>query len=351
MTVAAQPGAVLGKFPAPDDVYGLAVVGNSVWGATFLDTPPLLYEFDIKTGKVLSTIQHAYTYPFGLGYDSARNEFVMTSASHGTVVRVNSSGTITTIFKVPTSATTGVAYDANRDAYWAADWSANLLYLMDAANGSTLQPAFDLKSSGCTRASDVGFSAINDLIVIIGRDNETAYLYRAGNPPVFRQAVNLKPLAISGGAKGAAIDPRTQTLYTDGTSTPYEILRIDIGLPRVDAADTVRVGQALTISWTATDSPSFYYQAGAAFGEGKGIRFGKRYFPLVLDTLFSLSINTPSIFNRFGGLLDTGGTAIGSVNVPPIPALAGVKFSLAFVTASAQGIKDISGAWRVEIQK
>jgi hypothetical protein len=348
---AAQPGALLGKFAAPNDVYGLAVVGNSLWGATFLDSPPLLYEFDFKTGKVLSSLQHGYTFPFGLGFDSIRNEFVLTSASQGTVARVNKSGTVTTVFPVPTSGSVGVAHDANRDAYWVADWSADRLYLMDAKNGSTLQAPFDLKPSGCTRASDVAFSAENDLVIVVDRDSEAAYLFRAGDPPVLRRVVSLKPLAIRSGAKGAAIEPRTQTFFTDGTSTPFEIYRVDLGLPRVAAADTVKVGQTLPIGWTATASPSLSYQAAAAFSEGRAIRFGMRYVPLLPDDLFWLSLGTPTIFNRFAGLLDPNGTAIGSVNVPSIPALAGIKFSIAFVTASPQGIQDISGAWPVTIQK
>jgi hypothetical protein len=140
-----QMGAVLNKFPAPDDVYGLAVAGDSLWGATFLDSPPMLYEFDKKTGAVLSSLQQAYTYPFGMGWDSRRNQFVLTSASHGTVARVDSSGLITASFAVPTSGSVGVAHDWARDGYWVADWSADKLYLMDAVSGSTLQPAFDLK--------------------------------------------------------------------------------------------------------------------------------------------------------------------------------------------------------------
>lgn len=351
-TAIAQTGSVLNRYTAPNDVYGLTVAGSSVWGATFLDSPPVLYEFDIKTGNVLSSFTHAYTFPYGLGWDAQRNQFVLTSASHGTVARVDNTGAVTASFNVPTPRSIGVAHDAARDVYWVADWSADLLYQMDATSGSTLQTPFNLAPSGCTRAADVGFSAENDLIVIIGRDNETAYLYDAGNPPIFRRSVDLNPLNIRSGAKGCAIAPRRQTLYTDQTSTPLELLEIDLGLPRVEAADTVPVGRTLAITWTAGADAGLVYQAAASFTEGAGVRLGSRYVPLAVDPLFFLSLTTPALFGNFQGQLDGNGTATGFVQVPSIPMLSGQVFYLAFVTVDGnapQGVKNVSGAWKVDI--
>ncbi|MBN2489879.1 MAG: hypothetical protein JXQ29_03405 [Planctomycetes bacterium] len=354
LPAAGQIGTVLKKFPSPDDVYGLTVVGDSVWGATFLDTPPILYEFDKKTGAVLSSLTHAYTYPFGLGWDSRRMQFVLTSASHGTVVRVDRTGQVTASLKVPTSASVGVAYDWARDGYWVTDWSAKLLYLMDAVSGATLQPPFDLKGPGATRASDVGFSSENDIVVVVDRDTEAAFLFDAGSPPTLRNIVSLKAAAIPLGAKGAAIDPRRQTLYTDQTSTPYTVLEIDIGLPRVEASDTVAVGKTLAIAWTATASPGRVYQAGASLAEGMGFVLGSRYLPIRLDQLFWLSLANPVLFSKFSGVLDPGGTAAGGVTIPAVPMLAGIDFYLAFVTvwpAAPSGIEAFSGAWKVSITK
>ena len=69
---------------------------------------------------------------------------------------------------------------------------------------------------------------------------------------------------------------------------------------------------------------------------------------------FFLSLAVPSVFNNFNGILDTTGTAVGSVNVPSAPVLAGIFFSVAFVTANPsapKGIQDISGPWKITITK
>ena len=348
--VDAAPGTLLKRYSLPVKFVGMTMIGDDLWAVSGSS----LYEFDLTSGLILNTVTHGYASPYGLGYDTRRKEFVLTAAGAGTVGRVDMTGKVTTIFPSPTNRPIGVAYDPNRDAYWVADWSNNVLHLMDATAGTTIQPSFSLTPSGCTRSADVGYSPFNDLLVIIGLDKNQAFLYTAGNPPVFRQAVTFS-VSIPGGARGAHFHPRTQTLLTDSFSTPYEAYIFDLGLPRVDAASTVAVGSALKITWTAGSSPSLFYQAGASFTEWAiGMPFGTRYFPMALDDLFFLSLAVPSIFNNFNGILDPSGTAVGSVNVPNAPVLAGIFFSVAFVTASPtapKGIQDISGPWKITITK
>ena len=129
----------------------------------------------------------------------------------------------------------------------------------------------------------------------------------------------------------------------------------DAGFPRVDAGNKVQFGQALQINWKAGSSPSKFYKAAAAMTERTaGLRFLNRYFPLALDPLFFASLQLPSVFRNFEGILDTNGTAAGAVIVPNVPALAGFSFSIAWVTVDAgapQGIQAISGPWKVDITK
>ena len=61
-----------------------------------------------------------------------------------------------------------------------------------------------------------------------------------------------------------------------------------------------------------------------------------------------------ALFINFGGVLDSSGTAAGAVVVPSSPALAGISFSIGFVTVSPSaplGIQHISGPWKVAITK
>ncbi len=343
----AQPGTQIRTFPSPSAVNGLAFANDSLWGATFLATPPLLYEFDRKTGAVLTTVQSSYTFPFGMGFDSKRNQLVVTSASHGTVARLDASGQVTTSFATPTGLPVGVAYDAKRDAYWVADWSADQLHAMDATSGAVLRSPFDLTSISATRVADLGFSDENDLVVLVDRDRNAAFLLTAADPPTLRGQFPLA--AMTSNARGCAIDPRTQTLYTnDGGSAVFEV---DLGLPRVGSADQVSVGTTLSINWIATGSPNRAYAAAASFLEGR-LPLGSRQFPLRLDPLFTLSQQLPALFPGFVGTLDSAGTASGAVVVPAVPTLAGIPFYVAFVTLAPQsplGIGDISGAAKISI--
>jgi len=119
--------------------------------------------------------------------------------------------------------------------------------------------------------------------------------------------------------------------------------------------DTVKFGTTLKIDWIAANSPGKFYKGAAALTERvAGITFLNRHYPLAADTLFFLSLAAPSVFSGFEGTLDASGTAIGAVHVPNVPPLAGIPFSLAFVTVDASapfGIEAISGAWQVMIAK
>ncbi len=345
ISVDGPAGTSLTSIATPVRVVGTAPVNGNVAGL-YTSSPSVIYEYT-PSGTLVSSLQHNYASPYGMGYDSRRNEYVLCSASSGDVARVDLTGNVTTVFPAPSTRPIGVAYDPNRDAYWVPDWSANLLHLMDASTGNTLQPSFSLSASGCTRSADVGYSWINDILAIVGRDKNQMFLYRAGNPPTFVGAFSFST-TIS--ARGSAIPYRAQTTW----SSHYSGSRLedfDMGLPRVVAASTVQVGTALPIQWVAGSSANLPYQAAASFLEG-GIPVGTRYVPLSLDSLFTLSLAAPSVFQGMSGVLDGSGNATGQVNVPAIPVLAGIPFSLAFVTidgSAPQGIRAISGPAKTQI--
>ena len=115
----------------------------------------------------------------------------------------------------------------------------------------------------------------------------------------------------------------------------------------------MKYGTALTINWKAGSSPGKVYVGVASLTERvRGIIFLNRYFPVAADWLFFLSLANPAMFQKFSGSLDLNGTAIGAVAVPNAAALAGLKFSIAWVTVDAGapfGVEAISGPWQAEI--
>lgn len=345
ISVDGPAGTSLSTITTPVRVVGTAPVNDNIAGI-YTSSPSVIYEYT-PSGTLVTSIQHSYTSPYGLGFDRKRNQYALVSASSDDIARVDLAGNVTTVFPAPTSAPIGIAYDSIRDAYWVPDWSANVLHLMDATTGLTIQPSFSLAASGCTRSADAGYSWINDMIAIVGRDQNQMFLYRAGNPPTFVTAFSF---STSISARGSAIPYRTQTTWSSHFSgTRME--EYDMGLPRVVAASTVKVGTPLAVQWVAGASPNMPYQAAAAFVEGT-IPIGTRFIPLAPDALFFLSLTQPALFQGMAGTLDGSGNANGQVNVPAIPAIAGVPFSLAFVTidgSAPQGIGAISGPTRTQI--
>lgn len=338
-------GQVLSTIAAPVQLIGTAEVNGDIAGVT-ISTPSAIYTFT-PSGTPVSTLSHGFNGPYGLGFDTRRREYVMTAAGPGTIGRVDLTGAVTTVFPAPSTRPIGCAYDVSRDAYWVSDWSANLLHLIDASTGVTIQPSFSLSPSGCTRSADVGYSVVNDMIAINGRNTNRMYLFRAGNPPTL---VGSFQASSSSPTHGAAIPLREQTIWS-GVYQGTRIEQIDSGLPRVVSAPTVSVGTSLAIQWTAGGSAGEPYLAAASFGE-TGVPIGNRFILLTIDSLFTLSINQPAIFAGMAGTLDGSGNANGAVNVPNIAQLSGIPFSLAFITldvSAPQQVEAISGPKKVLI--
>jgi hypothetical protein len=349
-------GAVLTSFQAPPigKVAGIAMVGDFVHVISYpnvLSGRQVIYEMDPNTGAVKSSIAVAgITSYYGLGYDTRRNEFVITSSS-ALIARVGLNGTVTTVWPAASSRPIGAAYDPNRDAYWVPDHTTNYMYLVDARDGSLLR-SFDVGSQGLTRLAGCGYSEENDLIYTNGRDqNKGGFIDATSGRLLFT-------VAHPGGSnvgQGAAVYRRWQAPISGNwnNGTNQTLYSYEMGLPRVECSATVKFGTALQIKWVATRDAGRIYAAAAAFGES-GLPLGNRLFPLSLDDLFFLSIQTPVLFNNFSGVLDTNGEALGAVLVPNVPLLAGIPFSLAFVTVDPNAtltLAALSGPRKVVISK
>lgn len=345
------PGTKLLDLKPGPRLYGLTAVGDAFYGVV----RPDILEFD-RQGNVKATISLSGGptgfSPFGLGFDSRRNSFVLADASLKAIVRADLSGKVTTFASYAPNRCVGVAYDSNRDGYWLTMLSPYQLLLYDASNLTTVLKTIDLVAVGATRAAGAAYDPINDVVYTNSRDKKAGYAFSAATGAL----LNSWPLVYQGSnnGQGAVWWDRWHSVVVSDYET-FNVTFIETGYPRTKAADRVQVGTALTITWIAANSPSKVYKAAASLTERVArIRFGMRYFPLDLDNLFALSIQAPTIFSRFEGLLDTAGTAAGAVIVPKVPALHGFQFSIAWVTvdlAAPYGIDAISGPWQVLVIK
>ena len=77
------------------------------------------------------------------------------------------------------------------------------------------------------------------------------------------------------------------------------------------------------------------------------VQVGRRYIPLVADSLFYLAVLNvlPSTFVNFQGVLNATGAGQAKVVIPNIPALVGVKVDSCFVTFDGGGLRAISNPW------
>jgi hypothetical protein len=350
------PGTKLKEFNLPTPrMHGLTTIGDRFYGCyQTSSTQTDIYELDPNTGGIKATIAlSGYAtggWPYGLGYDLRRNEFVLSDTGGNTrgIYRADITGRITTYVQTPGEGNVGAAYDPHRDGYWICAWNLNTLKLYDAKNLPAVLMTIDLAAVSCTSSAGVAFSAINDVVYVNSRGTGKGFVFDAGTGKLL--------LSYSGVSSGYG------SMWLDRWQCPVvveeglkKITFKDAGYPRVDATNRVQVGKTLAINWKAGSSPSKYYKGAAALAERMaGIRFGNRYLPLQLDGLFFASIQLPTVFRNFEGVLDTSGMATGAVNVPNVPALAGFPFSIAWVTVDAgapYGIQAISGPWKVGITK
>jgi hypothetical protein len=345
------PGTMLLEFKLGPRIYGVTVVGEVFYAVA----RPNILEFDrqgnVKATITLSGAPSGFS-PFGLGFDTRRNSFVLCDSTAEAIVLADLSGKVSTFASYAPNRAVGVAYDPSRDGYWLTMLSPYQLLLFDARNLPSVLKTIDLVAVGATRAAGAAYDPINDVVYTNSRDKGAGYAFSAATGmllyswPLVHRGLN--------NGQGAAWWDRWQSTVTADYET-LDITFTETGYPRVKAADRVSIGTSLPIGWTAANSPSKFYKAGASLTERvAGLRFGNRYFPMLLDPFFFLSIQVPAVFAGFEGILDPSGTAAGAVNVPNVAALIGLQFSIAWVTADSAapyGIEAVSGPWQVVVTK
>jgi len=119
------------------------------------------------------------------------------------------------------------------------------------------------------------------------------------------------------------------------------------------ATGTTRPGGAVDFTVKSTADAGLVYQLGTSLGPGP-IPIDTRKLGLSPDALLVVSVGgtLPLIFVSYGGRLDATGSAKAKLNIPPIPALVGLRPHSAFLTLKAgapSGVANISNTFTFSI--
>ena len=151
--------------------------------------------------------------------------------------------------------------------------------------------------------------------------------------------------------KGTGAYNSTTATYVWTTSLPKT--RFTIETISIIASGKPNPGGMVTLDLSAPSDGGLPYQIGSSLGTGP-IPIDTRQLDLSPDAIFMVSVNgfLPTVFKDYAGLLDAAGKGKGTINIPNIPALVGIKLHSAFVTIDASApsnIKSISPTETVAI--
>ena len=124
---------------------------------------------------------------------------------------------------------------------------------------------------------------------------------------------------------------RSGTDTIAGLKTRFTVEKISI-----IASGKHNPGGTVTLDLSAPSDGGLSYQIGSSLGTGP-IPIDSRQLGLSSDAILMASVNgwLPTIFKDYAGVLDAAGKGKGTLNIPNIPALIGIKIHSAFVTLSS----------------
>lgn len=133
---------------------------------------------------------------------------------------------------------------------------------------------------------------------------------------------------------------------------PYVVGAAELGLAPLGEP---RIGATRHVELCATNAAGLVYALGASFSANVGIGLGCGvHLPIDFDWLLLESLQNPTVFPDFVGVLDADGrTSAPAIVLPSLPILQGIGLHLAFVTlnpAAPCGFERTSGARTVTVQ-
>jgi len=138
-----------------------------------------------------------------------------------------------------------------------------------------------------------------------------------------------------------------------GTSPNGLRVRLTIDTITITASGKPVPGGTVTLDLSAPADGGLAYQIGSSLGTGP-IPIDSRQLGLSPDAILMASVNgwMPTVFKDYTGYLDAAGKGKGTLNIPNIPILVGIKVHSAFVTLDStapSGVKSISPTETISI--
>lgn len=115
----------------------------------------------------------------GMSYDSTRGRIVATLRNDNTIKTIDPvSGAVGSLALAAPVSLRGLAYDSNRDIFWATDQSLGMLYKVNPATG---QATLAQPTALAVRPGGLGFDPINDILYAV--DNNRLFAINATGAP------------------------------------------------------------------------------------------------------------------------------------------------------------------------
>jgi hypothetical protein len=164
-----SPGDVCGQCPQPPGTdVGLAFKAGNI----HVIASGTIHELQ-NCQVVGSTAIQGVGFPWGLGYDSTRDMWIIADPGAARIYQVNMAGQVVNSWPSQSARPLGAAYDPNRDLYWVSDWQINQMNSIDPNTGL---PGMVRNAPAGTRIAGLGYDAGGDVFYYHGRDQAFGYV-------------------------------------------------------------------------------------------------------------------------------------------------------------------------------
>jgi hypothetical protein len=159
-------------------------------------------------------------------------------------------------------------------------------------------------------------------------------------------------MAIQGSNAVYRFDPQSGAIVTltaiPGALDPRSVAIA--GSRHLWAPNDARPGRPYRLVVSSPAEPGAAYAIGVSFGFLPGIPVGGRRIHLNPDSLFLLSMQNRGIFSGFRGTLDARGEGVGTIAIPDLWCLSGLRFFAVAITHASGRIRVISEPLGITIQ-
>jgi len=194
-----------------------------------------------------------------------------------------------------------------------------------------------------------------DWFIVIGACGDATIMHNSYAPSgCFNSNVLGQPVSLCRCGTQFNLVSRVPPFPIFSENGPLSRVEVYVASAQLVGSGTGKPGTAIQFALTAAADANLPYVMGSSLGNGP-IPIDTRQLDLSPDNLLVLSTGglLPSVFQSYAGNLDATGNAKAALNIPPFPALKGVRIYTAFLTLLASapsGVSSISNAFLFTIQ-